>query len=81
MTVAEAFTILQTLGPAPAVDRWGPDAMQAQPVIEACSITLAGLLIDPPDSQEESTVIMAHLLWLVAIAFEAGRIYEGGVPE
>jgi hypothetical protein len=80
MTLTEAFSMLQTLGPARAVDKWGADALNSPPVTKACSITLAGIGFEPSDDIKENAAIMAHILWLVAIAFEAGRIYEGGIP-
>lgn len=80
MTLPEAFDMLQALGPARAVEKWGDEALKCAAVHEACSITFAGLLIDPSDDMAEDAAKMAHILWLVAIAFEAGRIYEGGEP-
>lgn len=81
MTLTEAFSMLQTLGPARAVDRWGEDALKSPPVTEACSITLSGIGLEPSDDIKENAAIMAHILWLVAVAFEAGRLYEGGTPK
>jgi len=80
MTLAEAFDMLQALGPARAVDKWGPEGLKCVAVHQACSITLGGLMIDPPDDPAEIVEVMAQMIWLVAIAFEAGRISEGGTP-
>jgi hypothetical protein len=36
--------------------------------------------IDHSGNPAENTDSIAHMLWLVAVAFEAGRISEGGIP-
>jgi hypothetical protein len=81
MTLAEAFNMLQALGPDRAVEKWGNDGMKCPAVQAACSITLDGLQLEPSGDVAEDAAKVAHLLWLMAIAFEAGRIYEGGTPE
>jgi hypothetical protein len=55
--------------------------MKSSPVVEACLITLSGLMLEPSEDTEETANAMAQVLWLVVVAFEAGRIYEGGAPE
>jgi hypothetical protein len=80
MTLNEAFDMLQAIGPARAVEKWGTDGMKSDSLVHACSITLSGLKIEPLEDRDKTAEIMAHMLWLVAIAFEAGRIYEGGTP-
>jgi hypothetical protein len=80
MTLPEAFDLLRELGPARAVDRWGNEALQCAAVQDACSITMDGLLIEPSGDPVKDADFMAHILWLVAVAFEAGRISEGGIP-
>ena len=81
MSLTEAFNILQALGAERAVNRWGPEAMQSPAAIHACSITLVGLMLEPSEDERETAAIIAQIIWLVAVAFEAGRIYEGGIPE
>jgi hypothetical protein len=80
MTLPEAFDLLRELGPARAVDRWGDEALKCDAVQDACSVTLSGLGIEPSDNPAEDADSIAYILWLVAVAFEAGRISEGGIP-
>lgn len=80
MSMDEAFDMLQAIDPGRAVDKWGNDGLKSDSLVHACSITLSGLEIEPSENAEENAKIMAHILWLVAIAFEAGRLYEGGIP-
>jgi len=80
MTLPEAFDLLRELGTARAVDRWGNEALQCAAVQDACSVALDGLGIDHSGNPAENTDSIAHMLWLVAVAFEAGRISEGGIP-
>ena len=79
-TLNEAFDILQAIGAARAVEKWGHDGLKSPSVTNACGMVLSGLKIEPSEDADENAEIMAHILWLVAIAFEAGRIYEGGTP-
>lgn len=80
ITLAEAFEVLQN-NPSLDLQRWTDDAAISDSVQQAVITMLNGLRINPPSDPEQTTEIIAHVLWLVAIAFEAGRIYEGGKPE
>ena len=80
MTLAEAFEVLQG-NPSLNLQRWVDDAAMSDSVQEAVITMLNGLRIKPPRDTEQTAEIISHVLWLVTIAFEAGRIYEGGKPE
>jgi len=80
MTLNEAFDMLQAIGPSRAVEKWGHDGLHSPSATHACGLTLSGLKVEPSEDADKNAEQIAHVLWLVAIAFEAGRIYEGGTP-
>ena len=80
MTLNEAFEVLQN-NPHLNLDRWGDDSIESPAVIAAVEVMLNNLRIKSTGDARRDTEILAHAIWLVTIAFEAGRIYEGGKPE